>query len=375
MDMTAVATGQSQVVSTQQSLVGGQQQQQAYGSDAFAMILQQMAAGMQEENAQGMDALLAAKLQMDQDSMEQSSLMGSQLLAELLGNSGFLMDYLVGNQLPEGMTQALQQLPKDAALQIQQWFNQQQSQGVPAGELFGQLMEMVKVQADAQQAMNTQRSPLIVVEQGVTDQAAPQAENKDNPAQFLNAVSEAKKALQEDGKSIENPVQAVDLEQLQRDVNAGKFNQVEASKENLMNREILSQVKTGITQNLSMGKNEFVVKLKPEGLGEITVKLVETGGKMALSIMTSNAHVASLLNNNISELQNSLRQYNTEVHEVVEQQAYAQDSGFQQSFAEQQQQRPNERRSNGMVGMDAFRLEDEEFAPETVLSSELDTYI
>lgn len=142
-----------------------------------------------------------------------------------------------------------------------------------------------------------------------------------------------------------------------------------------MNREILSQVKTGITQNLSMGKNEFVVKLKPEGLGEITVKLVETGGKMALSIMTSNAHVASLLNNNISELQNSLRQYNTEVHEVVEQQAYAQDSGFQQSFAEQQQQRPNERRSNGMVGMDAFRLEDEEFAPETVLSSELDTYI
>ena len=40
----------------------------------------------------------------------------------------------------------------------------------------------------------------------------------------------------------------------------------------------LDQITDGIKQNISIGKSEFAIKLTPETLGEITVKLVEEAG-------------------------------------------------------------------------------------------------
>lgn len=74
------------------------------------------------------------------------------------------------------------------------------------------------------------------------------------------------------------------------------------------------QLLRGVEVNLKNGKSEFTVKLKPEGLGEIIVKLVQNdGGKMLMSMTASSAKTAELLNSNLSSLQNSLNQHNVEI--------------------------------------------------------------
>lgn len=74
------------------------------------------------------------------------------------------------------------------------------------------------------------------------------------------------------------------------------------------------QLLRGITENLDKEKSEFTVKLKPEGLGEILVKLVQNNeGKMLLSMVASSAKTAELLNRDLALLQSSLNQLNVEI--------------------------------------------------------------
>ena len=74
------------------------------------------------------------------------------------------------------------------------------------------------------------------------------------------------------------------------------------------------QLLKGVEENLKNGKSEFTVKLKPEGLGEIIVKLVQNdGGKMLMSMTASSMKTAELLNSNLSSLQSSLSQHNVEI--------------------------------------------------------------
>ncbi|MEA4896242.1 MAG: flagellar hook-length control protein FliK [Oscillospiraceae bacterium] len=81
--------------------------------------------------------------------------------------------------------------------------------------------------------------------------------------------------------------------------------------------KVMEQITDGIRQNLSLGKSEFVIKLKPEALGEITVKLVEEAGKTTLSITTASAQTAKLINNDISALRNAVAPMNVEVQYAV----------------------------------------------------------
>ncbi len=75
-----------------------------------------------------------------------------------------------------------------------------------------------------------------------------------------------------------------------------------------------SQLLKGVEENLKKGNEEFTVKLKPEGLGEIIVKLVQNdGGKMLMSMTASSSKTAELLNSNLSSLQSSLNQHNVEI--------------------------------------------------------------
>lgn len=74
------------------------------------------------------------------------------------------------------------------------------------------------------------------------------------------------------------------------------------------------QLLKGVSENLEQGKSEFTVKLKPEGLGEILVKLVSGDeGKMLLTMVASSAKTAELLNHDLSSLQSSLSQHNVEI--------------------------------------------------------------
>lgn len=87
--------------------------------------------------------------------------------------------------------------------------------------------------------------------------------------------------------------------------------------------EIINQFKEGFLENIS--KKRFTVRLKPEGLGEITVNMLNNEGKISLSILASNQTVQKALEGNLENLQASLRQHNAEITTINE------TSGKQQS--------------------------------------------
>ena len=79
----------------------------------------------------------------------------------------------------------------------------------------------------------------------------------------------------------------------------------------------LEQITDGIKQNISLGKKEFTIKLTPETLGEITVKLVEAEGKATLTITTANEQAAKIINKEIDALREAVAPMNVEVRNAV----------------------------------------------------------
>lgn len=110
------------------------------------------------------------------------------------------------------------------------------------------------------------------------------------------------------------------------------------------NTSLAQQVETGIKESLNAGKSEFTIKLKPENLGEITVKLTEEAGKSVLTITTASASTAKLLNSDLDSLKAAMAPLNVRVNETVTQTAASQQGSSQQfdmagqQFAGQQQQ-------------------------------------
>ena len=108
---------------------------------------------------------------------------------------------------------------------------------------------------------------------------------------------------------------------------------------------LTQQLTEGLKSNLSLGKSEFTMSLKPESLGEITVKLTEEAGRSVLTITTASAATAKLLNSDLDALKAAMAPLNVRVNEAVTQTAAPQQSGSQlfdmagQQFAGQQQQR------------------------------------
>lgn len=79
---------------------------------------------------------------------------------------------------------------------------------------------------------------------------------------------------------------------------------------------LTNQVKTGIEEGLSKQLNQFTIRLKPEGLGEILVHMTSSGGKVALSIGVSNMDTQKLLASEMMHLRESLQPLNAEVQEI-----------------------------------------------------------
>lgn len=80
--------------------------------------------------------------------------------------------------------------------------------------------------------------------------------------------------------------------------------------------EIINQFKESFLENIS--QKRFTVRLKPEGLGEITVNMLNNEGKLSLSILASNQTVQRALEGNLANLQSSLKQYNAEITSINE---------------------------------------------------------
>lgn len=105
---------------------------------------------------------------------------------------------------------------------------------------------------------------------------------------------------------------------------------------------ISEQITDGVKANLNLEKTEFTVKLNPESLGELTLKLVEENGKMVLDITAASESTAKLLNGDLTALRESLGNMNLEIREVTVQapetvdESIAQFNMTSQQFSDQQ---------------------------------------
>ena len=105
---------------------------------------------------------------------------------------------------------------------------------------------------------------------------------------------------------------------------------------------IVNQIETGIKEGIKQKDNNLVIKLRPEGLGEVTVKMTEVGGKITLDIVTASQYARNALNTEIDALRENLKQYNAEIASLA-----TADGGF--SFGEDKgdNAQGKEQRQNG----------------------------
>lgn len=211
-------------------------------------------------------------------------------------------------------------------------------------------------------------------------------------SQFGRAINQAQQLLKETNSTKTADVTEIDFDELQKKVDFGTFlrglsnvnstDTPDAATENttpLASQEIFSQIKTAVAQHDQNGATDFTIKLSPEGLGEITVKLLSDGEKMTLSLTATNANVQRLLGSELNNLRDIMRPYNVEVSQVV-QTNEAQNMNMQQ-FGQQSSQH----NYNGQQQNNAFYAYAPEYGesavnseqPQTVVlpGSALDAYI
>lgn len=355
--------------------------------DPFLQIIQNMIANMQNGEA-SFGAFLAQQGEntgeTDQDPVlmqtaaamlllgQQNSALSPELLMQASqGGSGLALsgDSSGLSALQMAMLSKLSGQMENIS-QLQREAGQQAEIGFPLerGDTAQQEIPVVSVSANRQD----NSSPLLLAEQ-----------------QFRSAVSEAKRQLA-DAPLAQGEERKIDVDKLQSEMAVFKasegtqiLSQQALEESGLVDApDLLGQMKEGIDRNLRLAKNEFVIKLRPESLGEITVKLMEKAGKMTLNILTANAQTAKLINGEIAALREAVRPMQVEVQEAVpdvqnNQQGQLAQFDFLGQQASQQQAYYNQEQSPAYyVNLQPGEAASEPDEPaEQISDAALDTYI
>ena len=341
------------------------------------MIFQQLMGGEEMEGD-----LAALLMQLAGNLQEDSEEMGSLLSAEMLA--------AMPDLLPQDLFAMVQ---NDAAMMNGAASILAASLNTPQGRA---QLPMILAQADKATAQKLEeylngdlsqadKDFLQVLENAWKEEPQPVAA----PAMTLDqsAIRAAKELLAKNRK--DQSTETIDVESLQADVNSRRFltNDTGVQKQELPipdAQEIAKQLKTGILENLSRGKNEFLVRLKPEGLGEIMVRFSENKDKITLSILTHDTQTARMISGEVAALQNALKPLNAEVQEITTVSANEQAAQYSQQnqmtdqgrqfFGHQQPSHEGHsgRRAAGAIQEDSF---DETVEAGLGTDEALDTYI
>ena len=340
----------------------------------------------------GGEAALATQLKKDAETL------GAQISAEMLAINPLLTMMLAG-QTPQITSEALSQITAlDAHSQLQSLAS---AANIPiSSELLSQLQQTIDTDTltpSANPSSAFSATPQTMMNHGevssavFSNPASDEASVLQGQSQFNRAVSQAQQLLKLTGESASETVE-IDFEDLQKKVDSGAFfsqfakaantGETAASAEShklLSSQGVFDQIKTSVTQHAQEGATDFTIKLSPEGLGEITVKLLEDSGKVTLSLAASNANVQRLLSSELNNLRDIMRPYNVEVAQVV-QTNEAQNMNMQQQFSQQFSQHSH----NGQQETPSFaytsnygeNAQAEESSPTVILpDSVLDAYI
>lgn len=354
---------------------GGAAMMQATGGEGFAQLIQQL-----------LGQTICAHNQ-DEDAQEQGTQMAADMIAQLFDGTSMetaqlLLDSQVQNQ---GSMESVQGDTAQTSLQMLMSAIQM-TDGKPDTKTAQLMQKLAAFQPEnSQNDAELQTISVLQTQAKLTGESA--EDLLSGQSDFQNSILAAQKLLNSDqdkSTQTEEP-KFTDVEQLQREVDSGQFihsMKVDKTPDSLPDADsIMNQVKSGIKTNVAQGKNQFVVKLKPEGLGEITVKMVEAESKISLSIVTSNPQVAKLINGELAGLQETLHPYHANVQEVVAQtnspfDSAAQNGQFMQQDTAGQFQQFRQQTAHSMVENEYEDEFDETIAHETIsTTSELDTYI
>ena len=398
----------------------GTGRQQAYAgaaqnsADPFAAVIAQMMLQMQQ-NAEGADAsqtLLSQTQETDSELQQRGLAQGMAGLLQYLPQTGG-MDVL-GLLEQQNDTGALSALGSDT--QSASWADMTpllQSVALQsAGTSQGTLAALMAMLGNPQSTALGQATSALSPEQGnagmlqelqaavaQTELQQPEAagtatEQESGFSQLMqNRSAQTSTASKAETTSVQALETAAQEAAIQRPT---ALSETQMAKAEAISREpqLLAQLEKGVNETLAAGKQEFTMKLKPESLGEITVKLVEQDGRLTLNLTTASAQTAKLINNDLAALREAVKPMNVEVHEAVQQtgaasgrteqqSAFTDFFGSQQQFANQQfanqqqayQQREASHRQPAFSLQDALSGEDSAEAQPIGAASALDTYV
>jgi len=236
----------------------------------------------------------------------------------VLGSLDFLEETGAGPALQDpGMDSRMQQILYQAALAT----NTNET-GPPAGVPTGKtalVAEMKGEVLDTAEIRGIRDAAIPVTVLGYQNPKGGEQEDEGlrfGLEQFRQAVQEAKSKLSDKDSERDALAREIFLSAA-----AGRVqpHSVSAERSRLTAPDMPTQIMTGLSRNLQAGKGEFTLKLEPEGLGEITVKLLAKEGRTTLRIITASAETARLINADILALQNALKPIRVEVQEAVQQ--------------------------------------------------------
>lgn len=303
----------------------------------------------------------------------------SMLTTLLTGDSGSVLT-LLANAMAE--QQAAIPVPADA-----------QQAEVPAPQAAAPAETPMTDPAQAQQAPATQEAGTaykltadgVMVEAEV--QQAP-ADNAQAQVGFSQAVQEAKANLAgQAGTEAEAEANApkadadTQAQPLDNPVAATRQTfsvQVpDAPAEEAPPAPVSTQLAERLQQAVAKGEEEFTLKLRPEGLGEMEVRLSKTADGIMLNILTRNDEAQKMLAAEIDMLRDSLKPLRVEVENIQTFQQEAWQSE-QEAFTDRHdawQQAENARQTTRLTYADGDGETEQDTAPAKTIHSALDTYI
>lgn len=217
---------------------------------------------------------------------------------------------------------------------------------------------------------------------------------------FRDAVALVKQQTQQKQQDS-SEAEPLDVDALQMHANAQrpqlegqvKMQQVQADS-NEQPVDLAKQISEKMLLHLEKGEREFTMKLNPESLGEITVKLLQKDGKMTLSIAAASETTVKLLNGEMEALRMAVRPMQVEVRQAVVQTQDADGQNMQQQMDmssgqffdhSQQAQQQAQQFANGRANVVPFDLEQileqpatmeqAQQAAQTIADNLLDLYV
>lgn len=297
--------------------------------------------------------------------------------------------------LSEGIEASQMVLPLDVAV-VDSAMVKEQTQLNQQGNLFS---EISKSLSEVQQ----KETETFVTLQNVGMEASQQdtqTQEFELSRSFRDAVALVKQQTQQKQQDS-SEAEPLDVDALQMHANAQrpqlegqvKMQQVQADS-NEQPVDLAKQISEKMLLHLEKGEREFTMKLNPESLGEITVKLLQKDGKMTLSIAAASETTVKLLNGEMEALRMAVRPMQVEVRQAVVQTQDADGQNMQQQMDmssgqffdhSQQAQHQAQQFANGRANAVPFDLEQileqpatmeqAQQAAQTIADNLLDLYV